>query len=349
MKTSPHNSPAHKARWLTSFLDNVPAAVYRTTVEGRIIYCNRATARLFGCSSAEELQGTSVTALYQDMRARGYLVQGILINLEVRELLLPQIKKDGTPIWCRLGARAVLDDEGVVEFIDEWVRDVTGEIGEAEADATIMQLINAANSFVVFIDLKGRILDMDPTGYRSLNFDKLDVLGLSLTRFVRQGSDTSLDRLLDTVVRTGSGEERITLRDGAGQDRSLLMKAFLKHKGGQQDHIVCIVKDIAKDEKQEDDLASASKLEGVLEMAGGVSHRLNQPLMSINSLVNDLLGSMEKDDARYAKIQRIDEQVKEMNAIARKISGISRYEATDYVWGLKIVDIDKASGNDLEE
>ncbi|MFW6243795.1 MAG: PAS domain-containing protein, partial [Desulfovibrionales bacterium] len=163
MKTSPHNSPAHKARWLTSFLDNVPAAVYRTTVEGRIIYCNRATARLFGCSSAEELQGTSVTALYQDMRARGYLVQGILINLEVRELLLPQIKKDGTPIWCRLGVRAVLDDEGVVEFIDEWVRDVTGEIGEAEADATIMQLINAANSFVVFIDLKGRILDMDPT------------------------------------------------------------------------------------------------------------------------------------------------------------------------------------------
>jgi hypothetical protein len=39
----------------------------------------------------------------------------------------------------------------------------------------------------------------------------------------------------------------------------------------------------------------------------------------------------------------VNEQVKKLNDITKKIGSIKKYEAMDYVAGIRIVDIDKAS------
>jgi signal transduction histidine kinase len=85
------------------------------------------------------------------------------------------------------------------------------------------------------------------------------------------------------------------------------------------------------------------KLEGVLEMAGGVAHRLNQPLTIVNNLLVELLSDLAPDGQIYPKVVGIQHQIKKMNEIAKKISSIKTYESMDYVAGIKIVDIDKAS------
>ena len=78
-------------------------------------------------------------------------------------------------------------------------------------------------------------------------------------------------------------------------------------------------------------------------MAGGVAHILNQPLTIVNNLLSELLQEFQADEATSPKLKKIHSQIAKMNGIANKIGNIKKYEAMDYVAGVKIVDIDKAS------
>jgi PAS domain S-box-containing protein len=219
------------ARWHAEFMDNLPVGIYRTTVEGKIVFCNRRLAEIFGFNSVSALVGYPVADLYYNKKNRGDLIKAIMEKGYVEELCFPFNKRGGTPIWCAITARAVLDNDDIVVFVDGIMRDVTGEMEEMVA-----------------------------------------VPGLD-------------------------GRERLT----------------------------------------------KEKLQGVLEMAGGVAHRLNQPLTIINNLLDEVLSNLQPQDDNFQKAARIRDQIKKLNEIAKKIGGIRKYEAMDYVGGIKIVDIDKAS------
>ena len=80
-----------------------------------------------------------------------------------------------------------------------------------------------------------------------------------------------------------------------------------------------------------------------MEMAGGVAHRLNQPLTIVNNLLNDIINQTRKDDPNFADLLKVLDQIKKMNELTQKISNIKKYEPVDYVAGIKIVDIDNAT------
>jgi hypothetical protein len=84
-------------------------------------------------------------------------------------------------------------------------------------------------------------------------------------------------------------------------------------------------------------------------MAGGVAHSLNQPLTIVNNLLSEILTQQQPDDTSLPKLLKVHRQINKMNEIAKKISNITKYEAMDYVAGVKIVDIDKASWDRKKE
>jgi C4-dicarboxylate-specific signal transduction histidine kinase len=85
------------------------------------------------------------------------------------------------------------------------------------------------------------------------------------------------------------------------------------------------------------------RLQGVLEMAGGVVHHLNQPLTILNNLLNETMVDLRMDPAGFDKLVRIQKQLSRVIEITRKIASIQTYESVEYVAGVKIVDIEKAS------
>ena len=52
---------------------------------------------------------------------------------------------------------------------------------------------------------------------------------------------------------------------------------------------------------------------------------------------------MNSDDRNFNKGAKVHDQIQKLSEIAKKIGGIKKYEAIDYVAGIKIVDIDRAS------
>jgi len=89
-------------------------------------------------------------------------------------------------------------------------------------------------------------------------------------------------------------------------------------------------------------LRESEKFKGVLEMAGGVCHELNQPLQVILGASELLLMDMQENKTMQKNIKTIQKQIFRMGEITKKLMNITRYETKSYLNG-KIVDLQKAS------
>ena len=85
------------------------------------------------------------------------------------------------------------------------------------------------------------------------------------------------------------------------------------------------------------------KLEGVLEMAGAVCHEMNQPMQIILGNSDLLLMHLPENNQLTDKIKKIRVGIDRMRIITGKIKNITKYETKDYIGGIKIIDIEKAS------
>jgi len=84
------------------------------------------------------------------------------------------------------------------------------------------------------------------------------------------------------------------------------------------------------------------KLEAVLAMAGTVGHELNTPLQVLLGNVQLLLEDLEGHSEACKELHGIMENLKEMNRIVKKISGIERFETRLYHGDDVIVDIERS-------
>jgi CheY-like chemotaxis protein len=136
----------------------------------------------------------------------------------------------------------------------------------------------------------------------------------------------------------------------ASTDNETLKEAF---ESGGTDYVrkpvnkielLARIKSVLIQKKLEKRLMEKEKLNGVLEMAGGICHDLNQPMQVVSGYSELLLMDMGKENSAYPYIKMIKEQTDEMGSITRKLMRITKYETKDYIEGSIIIDIDKAAG-----
>ena len=135
----------------------------------------------------------------------------------------------------------------------------------------------------------------------------------------------------------------------ASTDNGTLKEAF---ESGGNDYVrkpvnkielLARIKSVLLHKKMEKKLMEEEKLNGVLEMAGGICHELNQPMQVVSGYSELLLMDIEKDNSAYPYIKMIKEQTDEMGSITKKLMRITKYETRDYIEGSRIIDIDKAA------
>lgn len=84
----------------------------------------------------------------------------------------------------------------------------------------------------------------------------------------------------------------------------------------------------------------------IAELAGTAAHELNQPLTSVMGYAELLRRKLKPDDPLFRPIDIIVGEAERMAEIVRKIGKITRYETKPYVGRSRIVDLDRASGED---
>lgn len=329
-------------RWI-DFLDNLSVGIYRTTIEGRFVYCNLQMVRIFGFDSLEDLMACPVVDLYWDKRDRGNFIQGIMEHGRAEDISLPFKSHRGDPVWCAVTAHPVYDEDGIMVYLDGTVRDITERVEEPDSGMQLDDMINSINDLVIILDLDGTMLDINRAGAELLGGRKADLLDRELSEFIVEKDRGLFPLFLSEVRNAGRKEAILALLDLHEREHFIEFHALLVRRAGKQDHIRGIARDITDRVRRQSEELVRERFQGVLEMAGGVAHKMNQPLTVVNHLVLEVLEGLPPDGPLHERVRRIQAQIEKLNDIAAKIRGVHRYEAMDYVGGVKIVDLDKAS------
>ena len=331
------------ARGYAQFFDGIPAAIYRTTLEGKIVYCNRAFAQLFGFDAAAELIDSPIIELYRHKKDRGLFVHSILQRGRLFDLPVAFKMKNGIPLLCAVTAKVVLDDDGMVVHIDGFMRDITAQTHPPKTNARLDGIADDLKNVVIIMDLQGELVDINRAGEQLLGFSREQMQGQPVAGFFVPEDREFFIVFISDILKIGRSETVLAVMDHNRQKYHLDWHAYLVRSEGRPHHIKCIARDVSEIVTRQRQRNIDQKFQGVLEMAGGVAHSLNQPLTIVNNLLSEILAQQPPDDSSLPKLLKVRRQIDKMNEIAKKISNIQKYEAMDYVAGVKIVDIDKAS------
>jgi len=205
------------------------------------------------------------------------------------------------------------------------------------------QLFELSPSGIILENRQGIIIDANPSFCRAMGYRKEELIGRYVHILahpeVRDQVDTNIAQLLagrvlkhnvKSLRKDGStcymelSETKITLPDG-------------------EEGILCIAEDFTDRLKIQEEQLQKEKFRGIVEMAGAVCHELNQPLTTI-FITTDLLLDFPKQPNIKEMMTIIKNEAIRIGKLTDKLMRITKYETRDYINGQKIVDIDKAAG-----
>ena len=111
-----------------SIFENAVEGIFQTTVDGRFLTANPAMARMFGYASPEELlEAISDIGdqLYVESGRREEFYQLALRDGFVSGFEVQVLRKDGSPVWASINARAIYDAGGRIAGYEGTVEDIT--------------------------------------------------------------------------------------------------------------------------------------------------------------------------------------------------------------------------------
>jgi PAS domain S-box-containing protein len=108
--------------------------------------------------------------------------------------------------------------------------------------------------------------------------------------------------------------------------------------------VTWVVDDITKRKEEELKLAELAKMQGMFATIGGVCHELGQPVQIISAHTQILKKLHHPHPYQIMnRVRSIYEQTERMGDILKNLQSITRFETTDYVAGMQILDINKSS------
>ncbi len=111
-----------------SIVEHAIEGIFQTTPDGRYLLANPALAHIYGYGSVEELQGSVneiARQLYVDPERRTEFVRLMSEEDAVWGFESPIYRKDGSVIWISENVRVIRDADGVVQYYEGTVEDIT--------------------------------------------------------------------------------------------------------------------------------------------------------------------------------------------------------------------------------
>lgn len=114
-------------------LDNLPAGIYRTSPDGKILEANRELIDIMGYEDKAALQSVNVNELFREKRDRESWTHNVIQNDRGHHSTYITTRRDGSFIWVEDNGRAVRDDQGNVLYFEGVMTDITSRIELEEA------------------------------------------------------------------------------------------------------------------------------------------------------------------------------------------------------------------------
>jgi PAS domain S-box-containing protein len=240
-------------RYRTIFERNL-AGVFRTTVDGKILECNDAFARILGFDSREDVLSRKALDLYFDKKDRENYLNDLRKKGELTNYEICHKRKDGSKVWVLVNVSLSLDEENNPEYVQGTLIDITElkTTGEAliESEEKFRLLFSVANDAIfimeqdIFIDCNEKTLEM-------FACKKEEIVGLTPYDFSPEqqpDGKTSKKTVVEWIDKALKSESqffdwRYERKDGTLFDAEVSLNCF---ELGNQKFIQAIVRDITE-------------------------------------------------------------------------------------------------------
>ena len=216
-----------------SLFDNAIEGIFRTTPEGQYLDANPALARIYGYETVADLARSLCdirAQLYVDPERRTEFMRIIKARGLISGFESQVYRKDGQVIWISENARAVTDEDGVVQHYEGTVEDITERKlyeKRIEQQANYDTLTGLANRSLLNDRLQQSIMTAALYGTRLavifVDLDRFKYINDSLGHHVGDQLLCEMSRRLSSCVRDGDtvsrlgGDEFVLLLNGLGE------------------------------------------------------------------------------------------------------------------------------------
>jgi PAS domain S-box-containing protein len=325
--------------------DRSQDAIYLFDIEsGTFPFFNKRFLALYGGREAGRniLSSTSVAQHIhpEDIQKLREARQRTLAAGETRgDVEYRYIGSDGTTRWMHDRWSVVRDTENRAVAIEGFIRDDT------QKKQAQQELEHSRNSALIgsYIVQQGRFRYVNPEFCRITGYPREELIGMPSLDLVHPDYQKHVQicaKQMLTGQRTTPYEFRVV--DGTGRVKWVMETVTaVKHEGARA--ALGYFMDITQQKQMAEDQRDKEKLRAILEMAGAVSHELNNPLQVLSVGIEKLGDPSMDPSRREALFQLVKSHTQRIIELSSKIQRISQYATKDYVQGKKIFDIDAAS------
>jgi PAS domain S-box-containing protein len=247
---------------LSDFLDTASDLIEITAPDGKLLYANQAWRKVFGYDEAEQSTvSTAVTVTPEYAEAYHGLRRRVLAGEKVGEFegvfLTRQRRRVVLAVRTTCGY-----ENGKAVTVRSMLRDVTPQRAAEEAQARLVETLEATTDFVGIGNGRGRGVYINRAGRRMIGIgadDDVSLLGLSaiLSPPARQHQ---IDIALPAAIRDGvwEGETTLQTRDGREIPVSQVLVAHKSSQGGVW-FVSTILRDISTQRRREAELRESEE------------------------------------------------------------------------------------------
>jgi len=332
-------------KMLTSIIENLPLMLFvKSAKDLCFVRFNKAGEELLGYSR-NEMIGKSDYDFFPKAEAEFF----VLNDLEVLETKAPkeipeekiQTKHQGERILYTKKI-PILDGDGNAEFLLGISEDITlkkqNKDALIESEKMYRTLLNASPEGIIIMDINGLITEISNITLEIFGAEnKQEFLG---EHFFHLIPDEEIGKLKDVLTKTQveglvQNVEDILTKKNKSQFICEFSTTLIQETDGRPKAYMAIIRDISQRKKIEQQLIRTERMVSLGEMASGMAHEINQPLLSITLGIENMFFKIKQTNAvdeNYFKIksEKIFEDIQRIGYIIDHVRAFSR-DHDDYI------------------